>query len=806
VVHWIKPIDLTAATSLITEYVHNNTNIYLMKSFSIGLTLLAMASSGCFSPKSTQTSTEHISDAAVLFTHTPLKGLGAEPGVTRRDPSDVVQWKGQYYVWYTKTDQGRSGYNATIWYATSPDGYEWEEKGEALKRGSKDAWDSFSVFTPNILRANNRYYLFYTGVHPTPGNTNGLFENNNTNDLTAIGVAVADSPDGPFKRIDTNPILVTSTDPDAFDSYRVDDASLVRREGHYWLYYKGRSLAHGADGPRNTRMGVAIADQPGGPYRKHEQNPLTDSGHEVMVWPHGKGVRTLLSGNGPQGRTLQFAVDGLDFKKQGKLGPDYPKAPGLYRWDDFRDTKLMSDRDWGISMNHGNGFFRPHLVRFDMRIYSGSKTLPPIQKRQALAQKILSNPTYPAVLERGKALLETGLNAGSGYGEVWIRDLNTFIEIALQTGAKKKIRAGLLTFFKFQETDGNVPDGFIPKKKASVGYKYRQSELAPQYVAHKNTVETDQETSLVQAIRKYVETTGDRSILEEQIAGHSVLERLGMALDYVFTHRFDANYGLVWGATTVDWGDAQPEHDWGVELDEHSHLTLDIYDNAMMLVAIRDLIYLAGPQHPDRQKWLEIDHQLRLNVRKHLWDANALKFIPHIYLDGSPFPDHFNENEIDYHGGTAIAIEADLLTREEVGAALAMMRQNVKEAGAGSIGLTVYPPYPEGYFKNPGMVPYGYQNGGDWCWFGGRMIQQLIRYGYIEEAYTELKPMLDRVEEANGFHEWWSLKNEPRGSGKFRGSAGVLGKAILMLQTWAETNRSKALLTNEPKKGANNSP
>ena len=39
--------------------------------------------------------------------------------------------------------------------------------------------------------------------------------------------------------------------------------------------------------------------------------------------------------------------------------------------------------------------------------------------------------------------------------------------------------------------------------------------------------------------------------------------------------------------------------------------------------------------------------------------------------------------------------------------------------------------------------PYSYQNGGDWCWFGGRMIQQLARYGLIADAYQELKPMVD---------------------------------------------------------------
>jgi hypothetical protein len=90
-------------------------------------------------------------------------------------------------------------------------------------------------------------------------------------------------------------------------------------------------------------------------------------------------------------------------------------------------------------------------------------------------------------------------------------------------------------------------------------------------MAHKNTVETDQESSLVQAVRKYVSATGDRTILQERLAGVTVRERLGRALRYVLTERFDQEHGLVWGATTADWGDVQPESPWGVELDANSH-------------------------------------------------------------------------------------------------------------------------------------------------------------------------------------------------------------------------------------------
>ena len=114
------------------------------------------------------------------------------------------------------------------------------------------------------------------------------------------------------------------------------------------------------------------------------------------------------------------------------------------------------------------------------------------------------------------------------------------------------------------------------------------------------------------------------------------------------------------------------------------------------------------------------------------------------------------------------------------------MLDNVKKSGAPSIGLTIYPPYPEGFFQNKSMYPYGYQNGGDWTWFGGRMIQQLIRYGFIQEAYDEIQPMLKRVIENDGFYEWYTRDGTATGSGQFRGSAGVLAKAIDMLKEWAE--------------------
>jgi glycogen debranching enzyme len=350
----------------------------------------------------------------------------------------------------------------------------------------------------------------------------------------------------------------------------------------------------------------------------------------------------------------------------------------------------------------------------------------------------------------------------------------------------------LLVFSHFQPEDGNIIDGYIPAAKASAGYDYTESETMPQFKGHKNTVETDQESSLVQAVYKYVRVTGDRSILRETVNGKTVLARLQLALDYVLSRRFNADYGLVWGATTVDWGDVQPEHEWGVAFDKSSHRAIDVYDNAMFVIAADNLAELLRESGADSSRWSAVRDHVRSNARRYLWDARRHKFRPHIYLDGSPFPGDFEEDRIYYHGGTAIAIEAGFLNRDEIDLVLNDLRNNVRFAGAASIGLTVFPAYPSGYFKNPAMKPYSYQNGGDWSWFGGRMIQQLIEHGFVEEAYTELIPMLQRVRRNNGFFEWYTVDDQPRGSGTFRGSAGVLAKAVLMLKSWAEDSLRQA--------------
>jgi glycogen debranching enzyme len=415
---------------------------------------------------------------------------------------------------------------------------------------------------------------------------------------------------------------------------------------------------------------------------------------------------------------------------------------------------------------------------------------PPLDNKvnKQLAAEISKNEYFPFVKSKALEVMKTGFNAGDGYREVWIRDYNTFIELAAQVFAKEELKENLLVFCRMQGEDGNIIDGFTPiEKVGKVAYDFSYSKLETRYAAHKNTVETDQESSLIQAVYKYIQLTGDSSILTEKIGDKTVAERLEWAMDFLMQNRYNQQYGLIIGATTADWGDVQPEHGWGVDLDANTHKAIDIYDNAMFVIALSNLTEMIPST---KQKWNPIKEGVAQNCRKYLWDSTKQKFIPHIYLEnGSPFPPDFDEREIYYFGGTAIAIEAGLLNKEEIRASLNEMIKRVKQAGAATIGLTLYPPYPKGFFANKIMNPeYSYQNGGDWTWFGGRMIQQLIKYGFVKEAYEQILPMVKRVKDNNGFYEWYSVDNKPRGSGTFRGEAGVLYTAIVMFENKNDVN------------------
>ncbi len=159
---------------------------------------------------------------------------------------------------------------------------------------------------------------------------------------------------------------------------------------------------------------------------------------------------------------------------------------------------------------------------------------------------------------------------------------------------------------------------------------------------------------------KYVKIRGDKYFLNEEVDGITITGRMERALLFLMNYRFNEKYGLIWGATTTDWGDVQPEHDWGVFLTDDTHYSFDIYDNAMFIIAISSFIEMAPLMAPG---WKPVHDSLCINTMKYLWDKEKKKFIPHIYLNGSPFP----EGSGTFRGEAGVLYKAITMLEEAVG-------------------------------------------------------------------------------------------------------------------------------------------
>lgn len=325
-----------------------------MKSYLLKLTLVFLPCALLFISSAYAEDSNYKS---VKTTYTYLTSVGEEQGVMRRDPSDVIKVADLYYVWYSKGTIS-PGYDATVWYATSQDGLDWTEKGLALARGEKGTWEGASVFTPNILVAEGRYWLFYTGTSKKYGK--------GFNPDSKIGIAVSDSPDGPWEKLATNPALKNSANRADFDSHLVDDACLIVRDGKYYFYYKGRQLGKG---PTHTKMGLAIAEKPEGPYVKYEYNPVIPGNHEVLVWTQGTGVAAMIGPRAPKEikHSVMYSEDGFSFTKTHNITEGHPWAAGSYRSEAFTDSNTGEPIHWGIEMGvtKGKGNL-PFLRRFDV--------------------------------------------------------------------------------------------------------------------------------------------------------------------------------------------------------------------------------------------------------------------------------------------------------------------------------------------------------------------------------------------------------------------------------------------------------
>ena len=287
------------------------------------------------------------------FRYSPISGIGKERGVSRRDPSKILKLGDTYYVWYTlrNTDVDPVGRNhialgsdttpvvdwdlADIGYATSKDGFHWTEKGVAVARAPMGTYGDRSLSTPDVLFYRGRFYLFYQCF------TTMWREH----DCVSVSMAYAESPDGPWTRVD-EPVVAAGSEGE-WDSCAIHDPYPLIYQGQIWLYYKG-TPANKSHTALRLAQGVAIAQDPMGAYVKSPLNPVSLSGHETMLWPYKEGIAALQTADGPEKNTVQFAPNGLNFAPKAHIQVP-PIAGGPFCPDAFADNGDGRGITWGLS-------------------------------------------------------------------------------------------------------------------------------------------------------------------------------------------------------------------------------------------------------------------------------------------------------------------------------------------------------------------------------------------------------------------------------------------------------------------------
>lgn len=138
------------------------------------------------------------------------------------DPYILKASDGNYYM------VGTGGVKDGFKMYSSTDLREWQDEGRIYQGNREDSWGIANFWAPELYEYEGKYYLLFSAD----------WRENPTNELEnfRIGVAVSDSPTGPYQDLYNRPIF----DP----GYPVIDGNLLFEDGRVYLYFSRCCYKH----------------------------------------------------------------------------------------------------------------------------------------------------------------------------------------------------------------------------------------------------------------------------------------------------------------------------------------------------------------------------------------------------------------------------------------------------------------------------------------------------------------------------------------------------------------------------------
>ena len=223
----------------------------------------------------------------------------------------VLRHGGMYYAYCTHSPDFPDMVHG-IRMHRSKDLVHWEDQGYVLK--AQDSWGSSRFWAPDIVERDGKFYLYYAAD-------------------TRLCVAIAESPMGPFRQQDQQPMKP--------ESLRIDAHVFKDSDGQYYLYYvdfnRGNEIWGGRLNDDMTTVDTASLKRmilPDQPWERHRGNIV--EGPEMLKH---KGVY-YLTYSGSHFESPEYAV--------GYATSDTPLGP----WEKYERNPVMKSTSYAHGTAH----------------------------------------------------------------------------------------------------------------------------------------------------------------------------------------------------------------------------------------------------------------------------------------------------------------------------------------------------------------------------------------------------------------------------------------------------------------------